>query len=197
MVRMAITDLVRRQPWVRRQLRRFRMAWLRRYYGLKYVDPTFYLGGPSDIAQDFKAGPYSYVGRGACICPRVSIGAYAVLAHEVSIQGGDHRYDVPGTPIFFSERPPMPETVIGEDVWIGHRAVVIAGVTIARGAVVGAGSVVTKDVAPYTIVGGVPAVRIGERFADPQDRAVHDTMLDSPAREGTLPGQRWPEAGGN
>ena len=52
----------------------------------------------------------------------------------------------------------------GNDVWLGHNAVIMGGVTIGDGAVVGAGAVVTHDVAPYEIVGGVPARHIGWRY---------------------------------
>lgn len=55
---------------------------------------------------------------------------------------------------------------IGHDVWIGHGATIMAGVSVATGAVVGAGAVVTKDVAPYTIVGGVPAAPIRRRVSE-------------------------------
>lgn len=58
------------------------------------------------------------------------------------------------------------DIVIGNDVWIGYEAVVLAGVTIGDGAVVGARAVVTHDVPPYTIVGGVPAKSIRRRFVD-------------------------------
>lgn len=53
---------------------------------------------------------------------------------------------------------------VGHDVWVGHGATVLPGVSVGNGAVVAAGAVVTADVAPYTIVGGVPAARIGRRF---------------------------------
>lgn len=58
------------------------------------------------------------------------------------------------------------DIVIGNDVWIGYEAVVMAGVTIGDGAIIGARAVVTKDVPPYTIVGGVPARKIRRRFSD-------------------------------
>ncbi|MGI6012915.1 MAG: CatB-related O-acetyltransferase [Oscillospiraceae bacterium] len=56
--------------------------------------------------------------------------------------------------------------VIGNDVWIGYEAVILAGVTIGDGAIIGTRAVVTKDVPPYTIVGGVPAKPIRMRFSD-------------------------------
>ena len=58
------------------------------------------------------------------------------------------------------------DIVIGNDVWIGYEAVVLAGVTIGDGAIIGTRAVVTKDVAPYTIVGGVPAKPIRTRFPE-------------------------------
>lgn len=58
------------------------------------------------------------------------------------------------------------DIIIGNDVWIGYEAVILAGVSIGDGAIIGARAVVTKDVPPYTIVGGVPAKPIKKRFSD-------------------------------
>lgn len=58
------------------------------------------------------------------------------------------------------------DIVIGNDVWIGYEAVVLAGVTIGDGAIIGTRAVVTKNVPPYTIVGGVPAKPIKKRFSE-------------------------------
>jgi hypothetical protein len=76
---------------------------------------------------------------------------------------------------------------IGHDVWIGHNVTVLAGVTIGTGAIVAAGAVVSKDVPPYTIVGGVPAKPIKRRFTETQEEALmaiswwdwsHDQLKD-------------------
>lgn len=58
------------------------------------------------------------------------------------------------------------DIVIGNDVWIGYEAIILSGVTIGDGAIIGARAVVTKDVPPYTIVGGVPAKPIRKRFSE-------------------------------
>lgn len=58
------------------------------------------------------------------------------------------------------------DIVVGSDVWIGYEAVILAGVTIGDGAIIGTRAVVTKDVPPYTIVGGIPAKPIRKRFDD-------------------------------
>ena len=58
------------------------------------------------------------------------------------------------------------DIVIGNDVWIGYEAVIMAGVTIGDGAIIGTRALVTKDVPPYTIVGGVPAKPIRKRYSD-------------------------------
>ena len=70
--------------------------------------------------------------------------------------------------------PHKGDTIIGNDVWIGHRAVILPGVNIGDGAIIGAYSLVSKDVAPYSIVGGNPAVEIRKRFTEEQIRQLLD-----------------------
>ena len=118
-----------------------------------------------------------FLGMGCWIGPQVELNAYALVAPRVAFVGADHRFDVPGSPIVFSGRQKMLKTVVERDVWIGFGAVVMAGVTIGRGSVVAANAVVTRDVEPYTIVGGVPAKPIGKRFADDNDIAKHEEFL--------------------
>lgn len=69
---------------------------------------------------------------------------------------------------------PFRDTVVGNDVWIGHGAMVMPGVTIGSGAIIAAGAVVTKDVPPYAIVGGNPAQVIRQRFDDDVIAALVD-----------------------
>ena len=64
------------------------------------------------------------------------------------------------------------DIIIGNDVWIGYEAVILSGVTIGDGAIIGARAVVTKDVPPYTIAGGVPAKAIRKRFAEDTTSAL-------------------------
>ncbi len=66
----------------------------------------------------------------------------------------------------FREQRQKARVVIGHDVWIGHGAIVLPGVSVGHGAVIAAGAVVTKDVDPYAIVAGVPVKRIKWRFAE-------------------------------
>lgn len=144
---------------------------------LKHVHSSFNVGGFSHISKDFSAGEYSYVGKGCVIYPGVELGRYSMIAPDVKIIGGDHRFDIPGVPTTFSGRGTLKRTFIGRDVWIGSGSIILCGITIGDGAVIAAGSVVTKNVAEFAVVGGVPAKFIRLRFEDPQDTELHKIML--------------------
>lgn len=176
-----ILNLIRSNPQLRQFVRNIKMLILRIRYGLKNVDKTFYMGGRSKVCKDFVAGKYTFMNYGCDICPKVKVGAYVMFAPRVMITGSDHDINQPGTPMYFTQRPGVPETIIEDDVWLGARSIIIAGTKIGRGAVVAAGAVVTKDVEPYTIVAGVPAGAIRKRFSSKNDIIKHDEMLQQKA----------------
>jgi len=132
------------------------------------------------VVSDLVAHEYSFLNIGCILGPKVELGRYVMLGPYVSIVGNDHVISKPGVPIIFSGRPHQKETVIEDDAWIGFGAIIMAGVRIGRGAIIGAGAVVTKSVPPYEIHAGVPAQKIGERFMTQADRLRHDAMLDAP-----------------
>jgi acetyltransferase-like isoleucine patch superfamily enzyme len=156
--------------------RKLKMNWYRFKYRLKHVHPTFYFAGNGHLNSDLIAHEYAYIGPGASIPPKVTIGKYAMLAPNVSILGGDHIFTDPNTPIIFSGRPKMPRTNIGEDAWIGANVSIMAGVTIGNGAIIAANAMVTKDVPDYSIYGGNPAKLIRMRFNE-EEILLHRKML--------------------
>jgi acetyltransferase-like isoleucine patch superfamily enzyme len=92
----------------------------------------------------------------------VHIGARTMIGYRTQILSINHEIPLIGDRFPVSGNAPLKVT-IGEDVWIGANCVIVPGVSIGNGAVVGAGAVVTKDVKPNSIVGGVPAVLLGMR----------------------------------
>lgn len=121
---------------------------------------------------------FTYVGRNS-ILQNTELGSYCSVANDVCIGLGNHPIDYFTTsPLFYRKNNPLNKAIlqkdigfteyepikIGCDVWIGARAIVLDGVSIGHGAIVAANSVVTKDVPPYAIVGGIPAKTIKYRF---------------------------------
>ncbi|PIP63114.1 acetyltransferase [Candidatus Roizmanbacteria bacterium CG22_combo_CG10-13_8_21_14_all_35_9] len=104
-------------------------------------------------------GEDTIVGEGAVLDgrARLIIGSHVDIASEVMIYNSQH--DIENENFTAVDKP----VVIEDYVFIGPRAIILPGVTIGKGAIVAAGAVVTKDVPPYAIVGGVPAKIIGER----------------------------------
>ena len=126
-----------------------------------------------------KLGFGSYIGENAYIDAR--IGKYCSIAAGVKVVTGGHptKNFVSTHPAFFSTKKQAGFTyvsedlfveenpaIIGNDVWIGQGAMILSGVTVGDGAIIAAGAVVTKDVEPYSIVGGVSAKEIRKRFND-------------------------------
>jgi maltose O-acetyltransferase len=144
-----------------------RYAWYRRVLGMR-------IGKGTTVLMDL----YVYIrGRARTGQPGITIGRRTVINQQCCLDGrgglaiGDNVDISPGVwiltdshdmndPLF---REVLAPVTIGNDVWIGSRALILPGVMVGEGGVVAAGAVVTRDVAPYTVVAGVPARPIGSR----------------------------------
>lgn len=146
------------------------------------------------IRKNVSIGRATYISPNTTIESNVSIGKYCSLAPGVFIAPGEHYTDLMTThPVLFDpvwrkkfgihEKEEYIKkigksdinTIIGNDVWIGLNVIIMRGVKIGDGAIIAAGAVVTKDVPPYAIVGGVPAKVIRFRF---NKETIHRLLND-------------------
>lgn len=122
-------------------------------------------------------GRYSYIGKRSSLV-NADVGAFCSIAADVCVGMGQHDLKKISTSPLFTEKHngtgrswadqehfQFEKVTVGNDVWIGERAMIMGGKTIGDGAVIGAGALVTRDVPPYAIVGGVPARIIRYRFS--------------------------------
>ncbi|WP_113153450.1 type B chloramphenicol O-acetyltransferase [Nitratireductor sp. OM-1] len=176
------------------------------YHGHSFDDCARYLLRDRDDVDRLVIGSFCSIGTGA---------AFMMAGNQ------GHRNDwVTTFPFFYmSEEPafaeardgyvPAGDTVVGNDVWIGAEAIIMPGVRIGDGAMIGSRAVVTKDVPPYTIVGGNPARPIRRRFSDEQIamllemrwwdwplEAIRDAMEYLCSGDVAGPHRHWRENGG-
>lgn len=139
-----------------------------------------YVSRGVDIRSNVSIGDYTYCNSGTTLFTGTRIGKYCSIGYNVQIGCPEHPLRFMSTSPSVYRDPLIKDyckwptndilqpVVIENDVWIGSNAVILQGVTIANGAIVAAGGVVTKDVPPYCIVGGVPARIIKKRFNEEQ-----------------------------
>jgi len=151
------------------------------------LGPWVRIGARTSLSE-VSMGAYSYIVNDAS-ATYTEIGKFCSIARDARINPGNHptwkaaqhhfsyrarSYELgPEDDHEFFEWRRSHRCTLGHDVWIGHGATVLAGVSIGTGSVVGAGAVVSKDVPPFTIVGGVPSKPIRERFP----KAIQDGLL--------------------
>lgn len=138
--------------------------------------------------QNSCIGDYTYIQKDSTVL-NATVGRYCSIASNVTIGLAEHpMHYISTSPIFYDNSQPLPaffvndvkyrsqpETIIGHDVWIGQGAMIKSGITIGHGAVLAAGTIVTKDVAPYSVVAGVPARQLKWRF----DEEIRALLLES------------------
>lgn len=173
-------------------------AWYKNYYKTKRRFPTVKMGYDcwcydSELAEyvtlinnvcisSSKIGRFTYFAEGTRV-NNARIGSFCSIGPHVIIGAGTHpiKYFVSTHPMFFSTGKQAQVTfadksyfdelcpiTIGNDVWIGAKAYICDGITIGDGAIIAAGAVVTKNIPPYAMVGGVPAKVIRYRFSEEQ-----------------------------
>ena len=138
---------------LKRKLRkRFKNLELRGYIYIEFID-------------NLKFGNYCFINEGCYWSAKggIKIGNNVIFGPHTTIWTYNHNYSGPYLP--YGGDDILSQVTIENNVWVGMRSVIMPGVTIGEGAIIGAGSVVTKDVPPMAIVGGNPARIIGERDA--------------------------------
>ncbi|MCK3685169.1 acyltransferase [Maribellus sp. YY47] len=136
---------------------------------------SFFSYASISLGDDVYIGPRAYFSS----ITTIDIGSKVLFGPNVTIIGGDHNSSKIGEYIY-DVKEKLPENDmpihIADDVWIGAGVTILKGVKIGKGAIIAAGAVVTKDVAPYSITGGVPAKHIGNRF-NKEEIELHENLL--------------------
>lgn len=144
-----------------------------------YIGRTVYLWAKHMIVT----GDNFYIGKFSLIECDAEIGDNVMLANRVALVGRfDHNFTEIGVPIRLASKIRDKDynwkglnekIIIGDDVWIGYGAIILSGVKIGQGCIIAAGSVVTRDVEPFSIYAGNPARKIKDRFEREADRDEH------------------------
>jgi maltose O-acetyltransferase len=137
--------------------RRLRYVLCRSLFARCGVDVNVEHGADFSSGRTIRIGDHSGIGVNAWIRADLEIGDHVMMGPQVIIYGRYHLFDRTDVPMREQGMGESVPIVIEDDVWIGARAILLQGVRIGTGAIVAAGSVVTRDVPPYAVVAGNPA----------------------------------------
>ena len=129
----------------------------------KSAGSDLYIDKGVNFTFGLKIGNHSGVGSNGHVCGEITIGDNVLIAPDVIMYTINHRFRDASKTIISQGSLPEEPIIIGNDVWIGRRVMIMPGVHIGDGAVIGAGSVVAKDIPPYTIAVGSPIQFKGTR----------------------------------
>ena len=157
-----------------------KIKWRRYKFGENFiVGVRVYLWARDEIT----IGDNFYMGKDSQIETDCIIGDNVMIGNKVAIVGKyDHNYQKIGVPIRLAPRIRDKDynwkglgqrTIIEDDVWIGYGAIIMSGITLKKGCIIAAGSIVTKDTLAYSIYGGNPARKITDRFNFEEDLEAH------------------------
>lgn len=123
-----------------------------------YFEENIYIGDGTQLS----IGEYCHINENVFI-QGATIGNHVMIAPNVSILNSTHKYYFNDIPMIMQGEERELNPIIENDVWIGRNAVIMPNIKIGRGSIIGAGAVVTKNVEPFSIMGGVPAKLIKKR----------------------------------
>lgn len=166
-----------RRSFVLRYLLNVARTWLLfhiRYPWVKYDGFVRVMSHTRFAKRNITLGNNVQFGKSCSVASDLTVGNDVLFAGRISFVGGnDHVFSVPGRTIWHSPRGQERGITVKDDVWVGTGCILMGGITIGTGSVIAAGAVVTKDVPPCEIWGGVPARKIKDRFATVEDKDKH------------------------
>ncbi len=171
--------------WFLYQFKRVYSFCVRRYLTSRFsvVGNKVYVGNGGIFSyKNIEIGDDVYIGANACFqvtFGKIIIGNHVMFGPGVNIHGGNHKFNEIGrlmkdaTPKQWGDDGVI---TIEDDCWIGANAIILSNVTIGKGSVVGAGSVVTKSLPPYSVYTGVPSAKVRSRFTE-EEIEQHEKIL--------------------
>jgi acetyltransferase-like isoleucine patch superfamily enzyme len=134
------------------------------------IGSDIYIGRNCTFSKNISIGNDVSIGENCCFQSahgKIRIGNHVMFGPDVHIHGGNHTFDRVG--YLMKEHTDKKQgedgyIIIEDDVWVGARAIILKGVRVGRGSIIGAGSVLTKDLPPYSVYTGIPTARLRQRW---------------------------------